>query len=186
MTPQGGASLPFKYLAYWVKSDGTWRIVTYRRGAAAAPAADPALMAASLPARALPVSTDAALIAGYRASLDSTERAFSRDAQTMGLGAAFRQYGRPDAANMGGPRRATFVFSADSIGGGFSANEAPGGSRVSWAPDRVIVASSGDLGVTIGMIQVNTPDASGQRPAFPFFTVWRRDSPSEPWRYVAE
>jgi hypothetical protein len=59
------------------------------------------------------------------------------------------------------------------------------GSTLNWAPDRVIVASSGDLGVTIGMIHPNTPRA-GQPASFPFFTIWRRASPTAPWRYVAE
>jgi hypothetical protein len=65
--------------------------------------------------------------------------------------------------------------------------EPPTGSSVSWAPDRgVIVASSGDLGVTIGTIVVNEPDSTGARQSFPFFTVWRRAGPDQPWRYVAE
>ena len=54
-------------------------------------------------------------------------------------------------------------------------------------PDKgVIVASSGDLGVTIGTIVVNEADSTGARPSFPFFTVWRRSGPDQPWRYVAE
>ena len=54
-----------------------------------------------------------------------------------------------------------------------------------WAADRVIVSSSGDLGVTIGMIHPRTPVA-GQPASFPFFTIWRRADLSAPWRYVAE
>ena len=54
-------------------------------------------------------------------------------------------------------------------------------SASDWAPDRVIVASSGDLGVTIGMIHRNDKSAS-----FPFFTIWRRGSPMESWKYIAE
>ena len=48
------------------------------------------------------------------------------------------------------------------------------------------VASSGDLGVSIGTIHPNHPDANGQSNSFPFFTVWRRDGPNAPWRYIAE
>jgi hypothetical protein len=56
---------------------------------------------------------------------------------------------------------------------------------VSWAPERVIAASSGDLGVTIGWIVPNAP--SPDRPAKnPFFTIWRKANASAPWRYVAE
>jgi hypothetical protein len=46
--------------------------------------------------------------------------------------------------------------------------------------------TSGDLAVTIGIIRLNTPPAAGEPAAFPFFTVWQRASPAEPWRYVAE
>lgn len=54
-------------------------------------------------------------------------------------------------------------------------------------PERVITASSGDLGVSIGMIYPNVRPADGGKPAgFPFFTVWRRAGPGMPWRYVAE
>jgi hypothetical protein len=49
----------------------------------------------------------------------------------------------------------------------------------------VIVASSGDLGVSIGMIRRNQP-VTGQPTAFPFFTIWRRATPTAPWRYIAE
>ena len=45
-----------------------------------------------------------------------------------------------------------------------------------------LVASSGDLGVTVGYIRTK----DGSRPPVPFFTVWRRDSPASPWRYIAE
>jgi hypothetical protein len=114
--------------------------------------------------------TDAAVIARHRESLADAERAFSKDAQTMGLGGAFVKYGRPDAVNMGGPNTASFVVGNDAIG------------RLG-----VLVASSGDLGVTFGIIRRNTPPADPKQPAtFPFFTIWRRDSPSGVWRYIAE
>ena len=123
----------------------------------------------------------------FRQSLDTSERAFSRDAQEIGLRAAFARYGSADAMNMGAAASPTFVVGADSIGVVVADGEPDSGSSVSWAPDRgVIVASSGDLGVTIGMIVVNQADSTGARPSFPFFTVWRRASLDQPWRYVAE
>ena len=89
--------------------------------------------------------------------------------------------------NMGGGARAAFVVGADSIAAVVAQDEPATGSSVSWAPDQgVIVASSGDLGVTIGTIVVNQPDSTGQRQTFPFFTVWHRPSLDQPWRYVAE
>jgi hypothetical protein len=176
---------PLKYLTYWGRGSGGWHAVAYKRGRASGPA-EATPMAAALPPRLVAPETDQARIEALRQSLDTAERAFSRDAQQIGLNAAFARYGRSDAVNMGGPARATFVVGADSIGAVVSQDEPDSGSSVSWAPDRVIVASSGDLGVTIGTIVANHPDSEGTRAKFPFFTVWRRDGVEEPWRYVAE
>ena len=181
-----GSATPAKYLTYWIKGPEGWRAAVYGRGRASGPAkADP--VPPALPERPVPPSDDSALIAGYRQSLDTTERAFSRDAQQIGLEQAFVRYGGADAMNMGGAARSAFVVGPDSIGAVVAQGEPSSGSSVSWAPDQgVIVASSGDLGVTIGTIVVNEADSTGQHPSFPFFTVWRRAGPDQPWRYVAE
>ena len=179
------SSTPLKYLTYWVKGSGGWHAVAYKRGRSAGPA-EATPMDAALPPKLVAAETDPARIEEFRQSLDTAERAFSRDAQQIGLHAAFARYGRSDAVNMGGPGRATFVVGADSIGAVVSQDEPDSGSSVSWAPDRVIVASSGDLGVTIGTIVANQPDSAGTTAKFPFFTVWRGDGVDEPWRYVAE
>jgi ketosteroid isomerase-like protein len=181
-----GAATPGKYLTYWIRTADGWRAAVYGRGRASAPAT-PDPVAPLLPAHAVAPSADSALIARFRQSLDTSERAFSRDAQRIGLRQAFVRYGSPDAMNMGGAARSSFVTGPDSIGAVVGQGEPATGSSVSWAPDQgVIVASSGDLGVTIGTIMVNQPDSTGQRQTFPFFTVWRRPSPDHPWRYVAE
>ena len=181
-----GSSTPGKYLTYWVKGPDGWRAAVYGRGRASAPAgADP--VPPLLPARSVAPSVDPGLIARFRQSLDTSERAFSRDAQQIGLRQAFVRYGSRDAMNMGGAAHAGFVVGPDSIGAVVGEGEPETGSSVSWAPDQgVIVASSGDLGVTLGTIVVNQPDSTGQRPSFPFFTVWHRAAPEEAWRYVAE
>ena len=84
----------------------------------------------------------------------------------IGIGPSFEKYGNADAMNLGGP--------------------------VTWRPDfRVIVASSGDLGVNLGNI-VPRPapgapaPAAGAPPGSPFFTIWRRANACSSWRYVAE
>jgi len=176
---------PVKYLTYWVKGSGGWQAAAYKRGRASGPA-EAVAMPPALPPRLVAAETDPARVEEFRQSLDTAERAFSRDAQQIGLQAAFARYGRADAVNMGGPARARFVVGGDSIGAVVGVDEPDSGSSVSWGPDRVIVASSGDLGVTIGTIVANQPDSAGVRAKFPFFTVWRRDSVDEPWRYVAE
>jgi ketosteroid isomerase-like protein len=179
-------TVPMKYLAYWVKGPEGWRVVAYKRARAGAAqtAIDP--MPPALPDRLVPPSSDRATIAGFTESLDQAERAFSRDAQRIGIGAAFALYGSADAINLGSPTEAGFVVGSEAIGRMVAEGSPPGGSAVSWAPDRVIVASSGDLGVTIGTIHRNAAPAAGQPAAFPFFTIWRRAGPHAPWRYVAE
>jgi ketosteroid isomerase-like protein len=181
-----GTTMPLKYLAYWVKHAEGWRVAVYKRVRAGAAPPSLALMPAALPDRILPPSTDESAIARFRASLDQAERAFSDAAQKIGLGPAFAQFGSPDALNLGGGSEPGLVVGPDNIARLVSAGQPATGSSLSWAPDKVIVASSGDLRVTIGMIRPNTAPAAGEPAAFPFFTIWRRASPSDPWRYVAE
>lgn len=58
---------------------------------------------------------------------------------------------------------------------------------MSWGPDTTIIAPSGDFGVTVGYIVQNQPGADGKiPPGRPFFTIWKRDSPSGKWLYIAE
>jgi hypothetical protein len=58
---------------------------------------------------------------------------------------------------------------------------------VVWSADRAIVATSGDLGVTLGTIRQKAPGADGKTPpGAPFFTIWRRADAKSPWRYIAE
>jgi hypothetical protein len=80
-------------------------------------------------------------------------------------------------------REAAFTFGNEAI----AKSVDPGGtgpSSLAWKSDHsVMVASSGDLGVSIGWIRQK---ADPKAPAFPFFTIWRRDNPTAPWRYIAE
>ncbi len=177
--------LRLKYLAYWVKHAEGWRVVAYKRTRAGDEAPPLALMAPALPVQIVPPSTDVAVIARHRDSLDRAERAFSDEAQQIGLGAAFAKFGSSDALNLGGAADPGLVIGAENIARLVAAGQPSSGSTLSWAPDKVIVASSGDLGVTIGTIHPNTAVA-GQPASFPFFTIWRRADASAPWRYIAE
>ena len=172
-----------KYLAYWVRGADGWKVRAYRRAPrASGGAATP--LAPALPQRMVPLTTDSATVQRYAEELDRAERAFSDEAQRIGVGRAFVAHGSADAMNFGGPNDTNFVISAAAIGGGMGFDDSTSGASLSWAPDHVVVASSGDLGVTIGFIRQNNTGATPAR--FPFFTVWRRNSPSEPWKYVAE
>jgi len=180
-----GGDIPLKYLSYWVKQAAGWRVAVFKRSSAKAAPASRAPMAPALPERIVEPTDAAARLAAARASLDQAERAFSQEAQKIGLGPAFARFGSADAINLGRPDDATVVVGAANIARMVGEGLAEGTSPVSWAPERVIVASSGDLGVTIGWILPNS--GTTDRPARnPFFTIWRRDRPAAPWRYIAE
>jgi ketosteroid isomerase-like protein len=174
----------FKYLSYWLRGGDGWRVRAYKRAPRDSSQFPVTPFPTALPPRMQRASTDSALVARFTESLAETERAFSRDAQSMGLGAAFAHYGHDDAVNMGPPDR-PFVAGAAAIGEMIGGGDTTRRSPVSWAPDyRVLVASSGDLGITFGFIHRNAA-AAGARP-FPFFTIWRRPNSTGPWRYIAE
>lgn len=178
--------VPLKYLAYWVKQPEGWRVMAYRRRPRAVGEVSLARVAPAVPAAIVAASLDTAAIARFRESLAQAERAFSNEAQVIGLGPAFARHGSADAVNMGGPNDVGFVTGAAAIGRAIGSRGDSTTSSVSWAADyRVIVASSGDLGITFGMIRPNAP-AEGQPAGFPFFTIWRRAGPTAPWRYIAE
>jgi ketosteroid isomerase-like protein len=182
-----GVEVPQKYVAYWIKEPRGWRVAAYKRRPRPAGPVSMALMPPALPAAIVTTRPDAATLARYHESLDQTERAFSTEAQRIGLGPAFAKYGSEDAVNMGGPEDAAFVVGPEAIARSVSAGGPPTGSEVSWLPDKVIVASSGDVGVTFGMIRPNATGPDGKPlGGTPFFTIWRRASLSQPWRYIAE
>jgi ketosteroid isomerase-like protein len=173
--------VPLKYLAYWVKGERGWRVAAYKRARRPDGVISLAMLPAAVPARTVRFSADPERRARHAASLEAAERAFSDEAQVIGLGPAFAKHGSDDAMNMGSTP--SFLVGAASIARAIGDGEPAGGSALSWRADRVIVASSGDLGVSLGRIR-RTGDASARPIAF--FTVWRRASPDAPWRYVAE
>jgi len=170
-----------KYLAYWIKLPTGWRVVTYRQIPRAAGAVSTAMIEPALPGFAAKPKADAALIATNTASLAAAEKAFSDRAQVVGLKKAFGEYGRRDAMNM--YAGAGFDVGLDKVVANFK-EEGP--ATIHWSTERSFVASSGDLGVSIGTIRNNAPPKAGEPAGFPFFTVWKRDKPDAPWRYIAE
>jgi ketosteroid isomerase-like protein len=183
---QDGTKVPLKYLAYWIRTSEGWRVAVYRRRPRAEGNPTIERMEPSLPPRLVRPDTNPSRLARIRESLIQAEQAFSDEAQRVGLRAAFTRNGRADAVNMGGPTEVDFVVGSEAIGRNVGAGGSTTSSEVAWSAQDAIVASSGDLGVTIGIIRSNKPAADGARPSFAFFTIWRRASPADPWRYIAE
>jgi ketosteroid isomerase-like protein len=176
-----------KYLSYWVRRPAGWRVAAYRQIVRPEGAVPLFMLAPSLPAFAARPGARArarapARIEAQRRSLYAAEQAFSERAQRVGLRAAFREYGADDAINMAAG--AGFTIGRDAISQAVAPAAAT--SPVRWSTERSFVAASGDLGVSIGTIHANAPAADDRPSSFPFFTIWRRDRPGGPWRYVAE
>ena len=178
-----GSTQPLKYLAYWEKQREGWRVRVYKRAISKQPA--PAMpVTYVLPKQLAPPS---ATLERDRESLADAERAFSREAQTIGLTAAFKKYGDAQAINLGPADVAAFLIGNEEIGEGVGRGSPATSSPLHWGPDQTIIAGSGDFGVTIGYLVQNAPGPDGKRlPRIPFFTIWKRDSPTAPWKYIAE
>ena len=170
-----------KYLSYWIKRPAGWRLAAFKLVPRPQGAVATDLRPAAVPERIVPVELQAAVVERYRAELDRTERDFSDFSQATDLGTAFRKYGSADAMNMGGD--ADFTYGNEAIAAGFGPGK---GSPLHWAPDGVLVASSGDLGITYGYLERNQPAPPGRLARIPWFTVWHRAKPQAPWRYIAE
>ena len=172
-----------KYLSYWVRGPQGWRVAVYKRAPQGEGEFSTAMMAPVLPSGA--AVSDAAALEDHRKSLDAAERGFSDEAQAIGLGPAFCKHGAPDATNLGGPAP-SIINGVDNICREIGGSDGSGPSSVRWQPDAVLVAASGDLGITWGMIRPNGPVPEGQPAAFPYTTVWHRADPGQPWKYIAE
>lgn len=182
-----GSAMPLKYMAYWVKGAAGWRAAGYKRARRPEGEVATTPMAPLLPASIVPVKHDAAHLEALRRGLSDAERAFSDDAQKVGLGAAFTKWGSDTAVNMGGPNTAGYVVGAAAIGKNVGAGAPGPTSPVEWSTDVALVASSGDLGISFGYIRPNGKPPEGAPPnGTPFFTIWHRPSATAPWRYIAE
>ncbi len=177
-----------KYLAYWRRDKAGWRVIAYNRGRRAQGPIASAPRSALLPGPMSSTAQTAAGNADHQQTVAQAEQAFSDAAQKIGLTAAFAEFGTADSMNLGGGGKTGFVFGAEAISTLVGGGEPERGSSVSWAADeRVVVADSGDLGLSVGYIRFNERAADGsERQPIPFFTVWRRASADQPWRYVAE
>ena len=167
-----------RYLAYWVKGAAGWRVAALKQALRPPGEAKMENLPTSIPA----APGKAADATDARASLIAAEKAFSDRAQVVGIGRAFTEFGRADAVNSG---LDGFKIGPAAIGAAVSGG-ADGPSPVEWSADDALVAPSGDLGITFGMIRPKQAPPAGQPAATPFFTIWMRDGPDQPWRYVAE
>lgn len=176
-----GTTVPLKYMTYWVKGPDGWRAAAYKRARRPDGPVALALMPPSLP---LTLVAPVAIPDVVGQGLVAAEQAFSDEAQQIGLGPAFAKFGLPDAVNFGGGANANYVVGAPAIAALVDAGQPATGSPVSWRCEIPIVASSGDLGVSIGLIRPNAPRPDGTTTPTSFFTIWRKVNGV--WKYIAE
>ena len=176
-----------KYMAYWVREPRGWRVAAWKRGKIDAAPLASVPQSPSLPPRLQKATTNSNVIARHYRSLINAEAGFSLLARRVGLFRAFAVTGSDDAVLMGGPDDPQFVVGSANIARTVAPVKGDQPATVTWSADTALVASSGDLGITFGVIR---PKVS-QHPGTPssgaaFFTIWRRRSPAAPWRYIAE
>lgn len=104
-------------------------------------------------------------------------------AQKEGIAKAFVAYAAEDAVLL---RNNSLIIGIDSLRENFNRQKSqPGKVSLSWKPDFVDVASSGDLGYTYGKYVYTTTDSTGTKNAVEgvFHTVWKRQADGK-WKYV--
>jgi hypothetical protein len=174
-----GARETAKYLSYWVRRPAGWRVLAYHRTRREGTELPDGMMPPLLPGQMVTPRRDPAAMARHQASLAAAEAAFSDLAQRIGLGPAFGEVGTKDSVLISVGK--DFVTGSRNIAQqGFGPETT---SSVSWSSDATDVASSGDLGLSYGVVR---PNAGTAGEPFAYFTVWRRNSTSEGWRFLAE
>lgn len=183
LTTARGSSHRFKYIAYWVRGRDGWRARVWRRS----PAAEGMLVTdgvAPWEPRSPAMALAGEALRRAQDELSGMERRFSDSAAQIGIGPAFLAFGADDAWHVGSPADADFTRGNAAIARAVQGDAPAGTSPVTWSAERAVVASSGDLGVTLGYIVPVTARPDGSRPRFPFFTIWRREASG--WKYIAE
>ncbi len=124
-----------------------------------------------------------AKIEKWKQEIYETELAFSRLSEKEGVEKAFLTYAAEDVVVK---RQNRLVIGRDSLAAylaNFNANE--GNEVLTWEPDFVDVASSGDMGYTYGKYIYRVTDSLGTvtENRGVFHTVWRKQ-PDGQWKFV--
>ena len=184
VTRANGSTVPMKYLSYWIRENGAWRVRTFSRGGRADGDVSLAVRPPVLPRRMVAPRNDSAILDAMADEVWAIEVAFSDDATAQGIVKAFEDFGTEESYNMGGRGAAEWRVGSKSIAqgvGGDGSAPAP-----TWIPSYAGAASSGDLGYTAGIITFRpAPGSNDPVVLYPYVTVWHRVT-GGPWRYIAE
>ena len=119
----------------------------------------------------------------WKSEIIETEKEFSDMALKEGIPKAFFTYAAEDVVLM---RDNSLIIGKEALQESFkNENSNSGEVSLSWKPDFVDVASSGDLGYTYGKYVYTSTDSIGNSNVVEgvFHTVWKRQSDGK-WRFV--
>jgi ketosteroid isomerase-like protein len=167
-----------RYLAFWQRrgSSGPWRIVAYAEFAGqSGPEIKLSSAELSPPERQLSKSEAEATI-----RLRLADSSFSDEADRIGLSYAFSHTVARDGALFVGTR---LVVGSEAISEALATQNR--GTSITWRPVYASVASSGDLGFTVGdFISTGTgPSGAAVQRFGKYLSVWRKQSDGD-WRLL--
>ena len=128
------------------------------------------MLKTALIACALAVATPAlAAKAPSPAEIEKAERAFAADGLALGVRDSFLKHMADDA----------IVFRPGPVGAKALYEKRPSSKapRLEWWPQKVVIARSGDLGLSVGPAAVN-----GQRGGY-YATIWRKAADGR-WKWI--
>ena len=165
-----------RYLAYWKKQDGAWKIAAYLPLSTTGPSElPPPSLAERAGGGARPADAVAALEAVLQADRDFAALSVARNP-----GHAFTTYAAEDAALVA---RGGVIYGRSAISEAFG-----GPGTLEWTPLYGGVAGSGDLGWSVGESVFTLPATDGGQPRRiynKYLSIWRRE-PGGEWRFVAD
>lgn len=125
--------------------------------------------------------TDSDRMERSKKEIMEAEKAFALMADKEGIDIAFLEYADENAVLM---RNNSIIKGHNSIKAHFSNLNSDGG-KLTWSPDFVDVAASGDLGYTYGKYLLTSLDSVGSRIESTgiFHTVWKRQKDGT-WKFV--
>jgi ketosteroid isomerase-like protein len=122
-------------------------------------------------------------VEAWKKEIVATEAAFAKMVAEDGIMRAFLAFGADDAVLDKGKR---VIVGKEAMRAYYKERETrPGKVTVTWKPDFVDVAASGDLGYTYGKAFFTKTDTSGvvKIDSGIFHTVWKRQ-PNGKWKFV--
>ena len=169
-----------RYIAFWRQLPVGWRIAAYAETYGAPP---PALTIPNAAAAAVLPNVPMTRRSGALDEIRSADVEFSSDASKHGTGVAFGRYAAADAQIFSGPGE--FISGPHAIAESFGPPTEK--NTLVWHPVHGEVASSGDLGFTVGnavFTGVREDGAKIERFS-KYLTVWKKQRDGS-WRYVVD